>query len=511
MTLSYRSGHSQLGKLASTAVVFFIFSSLVYFFSYPEADNDLWGHLFFGREISVSGTIPTLNTYSFTAPDQPWINHEWLAEVIFWGIYSRFGSSGLILLKTVVGAGLLWVLNLTLKAHVSSPVIRLLSLVWVMALLSPGFDVRPQVFTLLFFALVLFLLHRSEAMGEKVLFRIVPLTALWVNLHGGVVAGLGAHAMFTGSKLVGLPSRKAKIHVGISLLLSLLVLGFNPYGLRLVTFLANDLFLDRAISEWRPIPFLGASFLGFKLTVLCLASFSWRSQAWQRWDFWLAVLAGLLAFRHQRHTPLFAIAAAPMLARGLDQLFLLVRLRFGEVVGERAWPWLVGGLLVAGVYQIHAIGRIHWENGFRIVVSPFEYPTQASEFLQRNGIRGNLAVPFDWGEYFIWKLYPGSRISIDGRYTTAYPMRVIEDNWGWMEGKKSWKNLLERYPAEIAVTNRWHPVTALLRQDPEWVYIYSDPVAFVFVRKVASLEPVLEKFKAKELVPPSAPPLYFPG
>jgi hypothetical protein len=168
-------------------------------------------------------------------------------------------------------------------------------------------------------------------------------------------------------------------------------------------------------------------------------------------------------------------------------------------------------LLVAGVYQLHAIARIHWEHGFRIVVSPFEYPTQAAEFLQRNGIRGNLAVPFDWGEYFIWKLYPGSRVSIDGRYTSAYPMKVIRDSWWWMEGQQSWKNLLERYPTEIAITNRWHPVTALLRRDPEWVYIYSDPVAFVFLRKVASLAPVLEKFKAKELVPPSAPLLYFPG
>ena len=483
----------------------------MYFFSYPEADNDLWGHLFFGREISVSGTIPARNTYSFTAPEHPWVNHEWLAEVIFWGIYSGLGSSGLILLKTLVAAGVLWVLNLTLKHFVLSSMSRLVAQFWLMVLLSPGFNVRPQIFTLLSFAAVLFLLHRSEVLGAKLLFQIVPLTALWVNLHGGVVAGLGALATFTGFKLVARGEKKAKTQTAVSLLLSLMVLSLNPYGLRLVTFLASDLFIDRAISEWRPIPLLGASFLGFKLAILCFASFSWRNQAWQRWDFWLAVVAGVLAFRHQRHTPLFAIAAAPLLAQGLEHMWRLARQRIGEVVRGRAWPCFVGGLLFAGVYQLYAIGRIHWEHRFRIVVSPFEYPTQAVQFLQRNGIRGNLAVPFDWGEYFIWKLYPESRVSIDGRYTTAYPMKVIQDSWAWMEGQRSWKNLEERYAAEVAITNRLHPVTALLRRDPEWVYIYSDPVAFVFVRKVAALQPVLEKFQSKSLVPPSAPPIYFPG
>src|SRR5262249_50758770 len=159
-------------------------------------------------------------------------------------------------------------------------------------------------------------LHRSEVSGAKLLFQIVPLTALWVNLHGGVVAGLGAQVMFAGFKLGARGEKKAKIQIGVSLVLSLMALSINPYGLRLVTFPANDLFLDRAISEWRPIPLLGASFLGFKLAILCCASFSWRNQAWQRWDFWLAVVAGVLAFRHQRHTPLFAIAAAPLLAQG---------------------------------------------------------------------------------------------------------------------------------------------------------------------------------------------------
>jgi hypothetical protein len=157
------------------------------------------------------------------------------------------------------------------------------------------------------------------------------------------------------------------------------------------------------------------------------------------------------------------------------------------------------------------VGQIHWQTRFRIVVSPFDFPTQAADFLARNQIRGNLVVPFDWGEYFIWKLYPAGRVSIDGRYTTAYPLEVIRDSWAWMEGSDDWRRLLDLHPSEIAITHRRHPITGLLRSDPEWVYIYSDPIAFVFVRKVPGQESLLKKFREGKLVAAQPPPLYFPG
>ncbi len=71
--------------------------------------------------------------------------------------------------------------------------------------------------------------------------------------------------------------------------------------------------------------------------------------------------------------------------------------------------------------------------------------------------------------------------------------------------------MLEKYPTEIALTDRHHPVTRLFQRDPEWVYIYSDPVAFIFVRKTTSQEGLLEKFREKKLVPPQTPAIYFPS
>lgn len=494
---------SQLARLA------LLLSSLLYFFSYPEVDPDLWGHLFFGKEILQRGTLPLHNLYSYTAPDHAWINHEWLAEVILYGVYLFLGSGGLILFKMALGGALVFLLDLTLRRSVSSLWARGLALVWVMAVVSPGFNIRPQIFTYFLFTGLLVVFYRREEKQTKALFAAPFLMGFWVNLHGGFVAGVGAISLFLLWTVIGglrRGNRRAALmtEVVVPLTLSGLVLVLNPYGLQLLTFVGGDVLLRRPITEWEPIPLWGFSFLEFKLgLIFVLLATPWKG-SWRRWDFVLTLLAALLALGHQRHTPLFAIAAAPFLSMGLQRVFPFVRKRMSEWLFATA----VGGM---ALYQISTIGGVHLQNRFQLIVSPREYPTQAAEFLKRNGVRGNLAVPFDWGEYFIWKLYPDVRVSIDGRYTTAYPLEVVEDNFEWMRGGKSWKRLLERYPAEIAISRRGDSVTALMRQEPEWVYIYSDPIAFIFVKRTSGQSLLLEKFRTRKLLPPELTSLYFPG
>lgn len=65
------------------AVCFFVYAFSAIAFSSLDADTDLWGHIQFGKEILEKGFIPKFDSYSYTANGVPWINHEWLTEVIF--------------------------------------------------------------------------------------------------------------------------------------------------------------------------------------------------------------------------------------------------------------------------------------------------------------------------------------------------------------------------------------------------------------------------------------------
>jgi len=168
---------------------------------------------------------------------------------------------------------------------------------------------------------------------------------------------------------------------------------------------------------------------------------------------------------------------------------------------------------MAGVIllQLVWLGSLYLENRFRLVVPPQDYPTRAADFMIRNGVRGNIAAPFDWGEYLIWKLYPDSRVAMDGRYTTAYPMAAIEENFAWMKGGEGWRELLDNYPTDIALSGRRHPVTRLLEQDPEWVMIYFDETAALFVKETPAQAALIRRFRAGSLEPPAPPALHFPG
>ena len=61
------------------------------------ADPDLWGHTRFGLDMLATHTLPSGDPYSFTQ-DIPWINHEWLSELMMGGAYraadGRTGRDG---------------------------------------------------------------------------------------------------------------------------------------------------------------------------------------------------------------------------------------------------------------------------------------------------------------------------------------------------------------------------------------------------------------------------------
>ena len=85
------------------------------------ADPDLWGHVRFGQDLLRSGRLSAVDPYSFTS-DRPWVNHEWLSEVVMALAFGRADAVGLNLLRLlVVGAALAFVWR---RAQVVAPAYR---------------------------------------------------------------------------------------------------------------------------------------------------------------------------------------------------------------------------------------------------------------------------------------------------------------------------------------------------------------------------------------------------
>ncbi|MEE9569621.1 MAG: hypothetical protein V3W37_09560, partial [Candidatus Binatia bacterium] len=197
-----QQGQIAIQKWWDISIVCLFISVSLWMFSKSVADPDLWGHVKFGQDLWHTGQIVRSDPYSYLTENQVWINHEWLAEAIFYLAFALGGPSGLVVLKAAIS---LLIIGL-LYRHLFRQGLTLLQGGMLLMLASPLLvpwlaTVRPQAFTYLLFLLVLLLVHQIDGGRIRWLWATPPLFALWVNLHGGFLAGMGIFVLWSFSHL----------------------------------------------------------------------------------------------------------------------------------------------------------------------------------------------------------------------------------------------------------------------------------------------------------------------
>jgi hypothetical protein len=477
----------------------------VFQFSTNTVDIDLWGHVLYGENFLHTGHLARVETYSWTANGQPWINHEILAEIALALTHRTLGGAGLLLLKMVIGL-LTFGLALSMARRQTQPGWSLVA--WTFGALavvqiSAGFAARPQIFTALGLVLELWILRQVQDGKHGWGWMLPPLFAVWINTHGGVLAGMIVLVVATITtscaglvKIVApgfarLEKSPALVTCGWLWLftgLSALALLANPYGFELVRWLVGSVFwLRPQIGEWNPVPF-DLSHLAFFLCVaIAAASFLLSRRPLASWELAVTGVLALMAFRSQRHTPLFCLVALafvpPHLADALQrfQNFFdgLINLFRRAAVQKIATALLV----VTSLGLLFAAGTWHKERPWTMEVPRREYPVAALDFIKQNGLHGNLLVFFDWGEECLWEL-PDSRVSIDGRLDTCYPRAVFDAQWNFYNADRFRPPVLDLEPADFALLPPKMAGAVMLWQQFGWQPVYSDPVAVVLVKNL---------------------------
>ena len=102
------------------SIVCLLGSALFYVFSRTSADPDLWGHIRFGEDLWRTGSVVREDVYSYLSGDQVWINHEWLAEVIFYSVFANTGATGLIIFKSCLSLLVVGIIYWHLRQRISA-------------------------------------------------------------------------------------------------------------------------------------------------------------------------------------------------------------------------------------------------------------------------------------------------------------------------------------------------------------------------------------------------------
>jgi len=454
------------------------------------ADPDLWWHLKTGQLIVQSHHFLRTDPYSLTKHGQQWINHEWLSDVVIFCVYALAGWSGLILLfGAVIATGFMLLYS---RCH-GRPYMAGIMVLWGAYASAPSWGVRPQMFSFLLGSAFLLILERSYQ-RPQLLWWVPPLTLVWVNLHAGYALGISLLALFLcGDLLESLLETDRPLRAGrirsllFVLIICLAVVPLNPNGFRMYTYPLETLrsaAMQKYIVEWASPNFHAHRYLPLLLMLLASIVFVPLSSRRVRPRELLILLAATFAtMLAVRHIPIYVLVAVPILSKlAREAMRKLTWLPASQPrsLQDSTKTALNAAILV--VLSLIAVARLDAVVRKQPAVEARTFPESALMFLLSHHLRGPVLNHYNWGGYFIWKLYPQYQVYIDGR-ADLYGDRAMDGfSATYYLQSSAWEEPLRNWNINTVVLPPDAPIVSALPGLPGWKRIYGDAQAVILTR-----------------------------
>ena len=407
-------------------------------------DLDIYHEMALIRESIALGHIPTVDRFAYTPTLAYSVHHEWGSGAIAYFAATWFGAAGLLLLKYSLAAVLAWLCIAIARARNTDflPAFGVLAPVGILFAGNAFSPVRAHLYSLVFVACLLYFLERDRQGGRRWIAFWLPLYLVWLNLHGGFVMGIVLVGMYWVEQLF---RGKRSWHLPILAAAMVALIVVNPYGTHCFTYLWHALKMSRPeIGEWGTV---WASFPSFNSVMFFLSlvpllyavrEIGFRSMPG------LAIICALAleGALHGRILPFYAVAWTCYLPGYILATPCGPRLRtlFERPPMIFQMAWIVAFIFFLNVtitfrpWILEVPGQGKAEQAV--------YPVGAVEYLSQRQFHGNAMVPFEYGAYVSWKLYPAVRVSIDSRYEVAYPDWWVDEILRFYRAQPGWKQTL---------------------------------------------------------------------
>lgn len=477
------------------ALVLAIAASLV-IVVHPIFDYDLYWHLAYGREMARLGAIVSTEPFSFTAPGVAFTNREWLAQWIFYLIWQGAGWDGLLIFKLVVAALVVTLIFRTALFLDSRPWIAAVAATAAVLAGLYRFVERPELFTLLFVALLGFLVAgwQRRRLDARWLGLIPPVMLVWDWLHGAIygAAMLLVVAAVENLRVSG-DHRPALRPFNIACGAALVLMAANPFGLRTYGEFLSHLEGVRGgvVDNMEYLPPLSWNDLAFwGLVAMTLASGALLPRRLPLAQALVTVALGFLACRISRVVGVFALVAAPLVASQLSAAFAAGEIRAKAAKGM-ALSLLVFVVAVGAWIKFLAPPR---PQSFGWGVDEQYLPAGAVRFVIDHGLDGRFFNSGHIGGYLAWKLYPERRVF---QYNHG---AMFGDTYRFVRDPK----LLAPYGVRYAFVASANEVSRLF-PDSEWARIYRDPGGVLVLRRLPEFSALIARYETR-LYHPMLPP-----
>lgn len=511
-----KSQTALLLRLLSLAGIIFAIGVVVYLCAFKVFTIDFWWHVKAGEIMWKTRSLITTDPFSYTRVGQPYGGgYCWLSEIVFFLVFRLGGSTGIILLRTLLTIVTMGII-LTIDRKMVWP--KILPVLWGVYVMRTHLMDRPQLFSFLFTAIFLwggcrYLTARihgtvTASLRRRLLAGAVITEVLWANFHAGVgIIGLvviGAVIMQILWEHFRSPAPSQARFPGDIRFLALVFLGaaaatfISPEPFRFITNLILTS-TDRTfglMNEWQPrsLPDYIATFGAFWVLALTTLAISRRQVL-----FSLSLLAatGILSVQMFRNGPFFILSAITVTTYQLGW----TPYRRGVLKSAKTRLLMIlGSILVMLGMTWYFRHHIRWELPSNLLgYGSFSSFEKAADYLDRAGLQGNMFNAGDAGSYLLYHGYPSRPVFYTGiNFDFGYDfIRKMSDAGS---DARAWKELEDRYGftyavldyAEMRVDDSFG-YSIHLHRNPSWRLVYVDDWAAVYAKDIPANRAVIKR------------------
>lgn len=498
---------------------------------YDTLDPDCFWHLRVADQLHRDGVGPLVDDLSFASSKTPWTPYSWLAELGMKWIWDTGGYRAAVAAQALMQAAFIVLLamccvEMQRSRGVGARPRYLVAAIATFAgafLAMPYLSFRPVTAALVILAACAWLILRDRRLGEtsRLLWSIVPLTALLTNIHlfaflvPAALLALLIGAIFesragkrrahfsehvpVGSSIQSVlievstleETRRARRYTALLIATTLAYLATPMLRgvVRTILFYgSSDVMVHSSVIQ--EMRFFAKGPFGIASGIIAAAvacSAIWHRKSLRAGETLCLIAAAVLLLSLGRFAPVFAIIACPVFAVTLPNLKdrLLAK---PAILVTLAVLVIVGASRVAGAFPRWDQPISSWLN--RHGPDAPGYPCGAADYvalaLPRSS--GRIINEFNWGGYLEWRLGEKCQTLLDGR-TQLFPASFW--NSLYLNGDDARARFLTTVRADAAVLPlaRSKFRDSLVRSG--WTSAYRDDRAEVLVppSAVANVEP----------------------
>ncbi|QEL18099.1 hypothetical protein [Limnoglobus roseus] len=437
----------------------------------PTVEHDTWWHLRIGKFIADTGTVPQTDPISRIGQDEnvPWRAYSWLYEWAIYQVHAVGGVTGIMWFRTLLAAGSTGAVFAFIFRRSGLTPTGLMVAAGVVVLVMPMAPERPWHVTIAFTTMTLWAtIALRDGMPARRAWWLIPLFALWANLHIQYVLGwgvLGLACLF--------PGQASRRQLSVLLVGTVLATIANPYHVHLFEVIweyATQAAPRSLVQE------LSAPDLASRWTVAVASLIVWAVVKWfgrrpvDGFELGLLLAGAFLASRMYRDLWFGALAAAAVIRDA------------GEESVPRPRTRTIVGIVFAAFLLLRILNSVGLlADTDYAAAHAKKYPVHAAAFLRETRPPGPIFNDFDWGGYLAWEL-PEYPVSFDGR-TNLYGNERMTQSYQTWSVEDGWKTDPDLRVANVVLAQKGRLFETTLReQSDRWRLIFEDDISTVFQR-----------------------------